>query len=222
MPNKNPMLLPWGVSGSRFVRRRREAKSRSLLSKNLVSWFWKARKKISGNVWQDSGFAAGFSQHPALDSCGRHWQIHAGSLIRRCASGAWHPKVTQALQRCILLAYTTRLGQHSINLCPYLFFPLFGHINVGQELRLSGSAEGPGRDSPSGAERGNSRCRRAAVAERMCGGSQPPLLAPSPACLPASLPPFLPPAALLPARRRLRSVPAVGAEVGRMATALLR
>lgn len=221
MPNKNPMLLPWGVSGSRFVRRRREAKSRSLLSKNLVSWFWKARKKISGNVWQDSGFAAGFSQHPALDSCGRHWQIHAGSLIRRCASGAWHPKVTQALQRCILLAYTTRLGQHSINLCPYLFFPLFGHINRGTRAKTERERRGTG---PWLTLRG--RAGKLPLPPG-CGGRAHVRRFPASAprtlpCLPASLPPFLPPAALLPARRRLRSVPAVGAEVGRMATALLR
>lgn len=61
------------------------------------------------------------------------------------------------------------------------------------------SAAGPGRDSPSGAERGNSRCRRAAVAERMCGGSQPPLLAPSPPCLPLSRPSFLLPPSSPPA-----------------------
>lgn len=53
----------------------------------------------------------------------------------------------------------------------------------------------------------------ASVAERMCRGSQPPLLAPSPRCLPASRPssllcllPSFPPRP--PARRRLLSLPA--------------
>lgn len=54
---------------------------------------------------------------------------------------------------------------------------------------------GAGRDSPAGAKRGNSRCRRSPppVAQRMCGGSLPPRRSSHPPSLSAALPPSLPP-----------------------------
>lgn len=58
-----PVLLPGGVSGSRFPRCRRKDKRRSLSSQILDTGVWRW-DKISGKTWRDSGFTVGFSERP--------------------------------------------------------------------------------------------------------------------------------------------------------------